>query len=183
MRPEVERKLLEIVGPHERIFGLMGYSDTGLYLEWALNRDLGEYLESEDTPLPSVKQRLCWCRETAEPVTWIHSRRVLRCDRHPLNLLLDDGFHVKLADFQGRLLPQTGEILLEGWSAEPTRSSCPRPLDDGILAGFKTDLFALGCTIYFIMMGHAVFPDIINGEEEWREKVKNRFRSQQWPQE
>ena len=36
-RLEVERELLEIVGPHPRIIGLKSLSDTGLYLERAVN--------------------------------------------------------------------------------------------------------------------------------------------------
>jgi hypothetical protein len=34
-RLEIEKKLLDIVGPHERIIGLKGFSDNGLYLERA----------------------------------------------------------------------------------------------------------------------------------------------------
>ncbi|KAJ5469972.1 hypothetical protein N7530_007329 [Penicillium desertorum] len=33
------------------------------------------------------------------------------------------------------------------------------------------------------MMGHAVFPEIIDGEEEWYEKVRDKFEKQQFPQE
>jgi hypothetical protein len=32
------------------------------------------------------------------------------------------------------------------------------------------------------MMGHAVFPDIIDGEDRWHEKVGDRFASRQFPQ-
>lgn len=181
-RLEIERKFFEIIGSHERIIGFKGYTESGLYLERARNGDLGRYLDPDnENPVPSIQQRLAWCREAAEAVAWIHSRRVLHCDLHPLNLLLDNGLHVKLADFQGRQLSETGEIILNGWSSEPTRFHCPR--NDEFDADYKTDLFALGCTIYFIIMGDAVFSDIINGEDRWREKVKDRFQKQQWPQE
>ena len=46
---------------------------------------------------------------------------------------------------------------------------CPR--DDEFEANLKTDLFTLGSTIYFIMIGHEVFPGIIGGEHGWVEKV------------
>lgn len=177
-RLEVERKLLEIIGPHERVIGLKGFSDTGLYLERAQNGHIANYLESANPP-PTTKQRLMWCREAAEAVAWIHSRRILHCDIHPLNILLDDDLHVKLADFQGQHISENGEVLLDGGSAEPTRFCCPR--DDIFHADVKTDIFALGCLIYFIMLSHQVYPDIIDGEEGWREKVEDRFRRQQWP--
>jgi hypothetical protein len=43
----------------------------------------------------------------------------------------------------------------------------------------KTDLFALGSAIYFIMMGHEVFPDLDSNKDE--EEIERRFRSGQFP--
>ncbi|OAL45464.1 kinase-like protein [Pyrenochaeta sp. DS3sAY3a] len=179
IRLEVEGKLLEIIGRHERIIGLKGFSETGLYLERALNGTVADYILTSDRP-PSLKQRLTWCREATEAVAWIHARRVLHCDIQPTNLLLDTELHIKLSDFQGKHLSENGEVVLDGWSSEPCRFYCPR--DDPFDANIKTDLFALGCTIYFIIVGHAVFPDIIDGEDGWHEKVEQRFASQQFPQ-
>jgi serine/threonine protein kinase len=178
-RLEVERKLLEIIGRHERIIGLKGFSETGLYLERALNGTVADYILAPDRS-PSLKQRLTWCREATEAVAWIHARRVLHCDIQPTNLLLDTNLHIKLSDFQGKQLSENGEVVLDGWTGEPCRFYCPR--DDPFDANIKTDLFALGCTIYFIVVGHAVFPDIIDGEDRWHEKVQHRFVSGQFPQ-
>ena len=179
-RLTVERQLLEIIGPHERIIGLKSFSDTGLYLERALNGNVADYMLESGKPLPSIKQRLTWCREAAEAVAWIHTRRVLHCDIQPTNILLDEELHVKLSDFQGKQLSENGEVLLDGWSSEPCRFYCPR--EDPFDADVKTDIFALGCTIYFIIMGHAVFPDIIDGDDKWHKKVADRFATQQFPQ-
>lgn len=41
----------------------------------------------------------------------------------------------------------------------------------------KTDLFALGSAIYFIIMGHEVFPDLDSDKDE--EEIERRFRSSQ----
>jgi len=178
-RLKVERDLLEIIGPHERVIGLRGFSDTGIYLE-RLTGNVADYILDSDHPSPSLKQRLTWCRESAEAVAFIHTRNVIHCDIQPTNLLLDKGLHIKLSDFQGKHLSEDGEVLLDGWSSEPCRFYCPR--DDPFDADIKTDIFALGCTMYFIMMGQAVFPDIINGEDEWRERVEDRFKRGQFPQ-
>lgn len=43
----------------------------------------------------------------------------------------------------------------------------------------RTDLFALGSAIYFIMTGHEVFPDLDNWEDD--EDVLSRFRSGLFP--
>lgn len=42
-RLEIERQLLELVGPNERIIQLKSDSDAGLYLERAPNGTLGDY--------------------------------------------------------------------------------------------------------------------------------------------
>jgi hypothetical protein len=67
----------------------------------------------------------------------------------PTNFLLDIELHLELSDFQGKLLSEKGEILLDGGSGEPCRFYLPR--DDPFEADIKTDLFALGCTMYFII--------------------------------
>jgi hypothetical protein len=178
-RLETERKLLEMVQGNERIVELKGFTTTGLVLERAMNGNIADYM-LDGNRVPSLEQRLAWCREAAEAVAWIHARRVLHCDIQPTNLLLDADLHIKLSDFQGRHLSEDGEVLLDGWSGEPCRFCCPRA--DPFDADIKTDLFALGCTIYFIVLGHAVFPDIIDGEDGWREKVESRFASGRFPQ-
>jgi len=179
-RIETEKRLLEIVGPHERIIALKGSNDAGLFLERAVNGNVYNYL-SNSAPTLSIQQRLCWCQETAEAVGHVHSRRVLHCDIQPQNLVLDDKLHLKLCDFQGKHLAEDGTVLLDGGSAEPCRFHCPRG-DDAWHADIKTDLFALGCTIYFFMMGHPVFPDIADGSDEWHERVEKRFADKQFPQ-
>lgn len=85
-----------------------------------------------------------------------------------------------MTDFQGKLLHADGTVDLFGGSGEPTRFCAPR--DDPFDADIKTELFALGCTIYFIMLGYAVYPDIIDGSAGWDERVKERFEKQEFPQ-
>lgn len=97
----IEKKLLEAIGQHERITKLKDFSETGLYLERATNGTVPAYISDRS---PSLKQRLAWCRETTEAVAWIHGRRILHCDIQPTNLFLDKELHIKLSDFQGRLL-------------------------------------------------------------------------------
>ena len=136
-RLEAERNMLDVIGPHERIIGLKGFSDTGPYLERAVNGALADYILEAGDPPPSVKQRLAWCRETAEAVAFIHERGVLHCYIQPTNLFLDRDLHIKLSDFQGRPLSAGGKVLLDGWRSEPSRFYCPR--DDPFDADLKTD--------------------------------------------
>lgn len=178
-RFQTEYKILSILGQHPRIISLKRYTNEGLYLERAINGDLHDLLTNN--PTISLLQRLTWCRQAAEAVAYTHSKRVLHCDIRPRNLLLDKDLNLKLADFQGKHLSDDGEVLLNGFSSEPSKFSCPRDLPD--YADIKTDLFALGSTIYFIMMGHDVYPDVSDQDEGSDEEVQRRFRARQFPQE
>lgn len=178
-RLKIESKILDAVCPHPRIIEKRRFSDTGLYLERGVNGSVADYILESGNPSPSIQQRLSWCREAAEAVSHIHSRHVLHCDTQPTNLLLDKDLHIKLTDFQGKLLLADGTIDVFGGSGEPTRFCAPR--DDPFDADVNTDLFALGCTIYFIMLGHAVYPDIVDGSAGWNEQVKERFAKQEFP--
>lgn len=77
--------------------------------------------------------------------------------------------HTKLCDFQGRLLGRDGEILVSGGALENAESFMPRC--DKEFADVKTDIFALGSTIYHIITGHRPFPryDTIDDETTFEE--------------
>ncbi len=172
----VENQLLEIIGSHPRIIGSKGLTSDGLRLEYAVNGDLKAYLEAH--PDTSLEQRLRWCKQAAEAVEYIHRKRVIHCDINPRNLLLDQNLDLKLADFQGMYKSCDGDVLLDGLSRECTKSFLPRA--NGDHAHAKTDLFALGSGIYFIMMGHDVFPELDGGDDD-EEEVERRFREGQFP--
>jgi len=178
-RLHTEYKILSLLGQHPRIIGLKSFTDDGLYLERATNGDLFKYLANH--PTTAVQRRLIWCRQAAEAIAYVHSKRILHCDLRHRNLLLDENLDLKLADFQGRHLSADGEVLLNGLAGEPCKFSCPRDLTDH--ADIKTDLFALGSTIYFIMMGHDVFPEAEDtGDDESEEEVRRCFRAGRYPQ-
>jgi serine/threonine protein kinase len=169
----LEHKILKMLGQHPRIIAHKELTTDGLYLERAANGTIYTYLTEWGQPTPSLQQRIAWCREVTEAVEYVHSKRVIHCDIQPTNILVDESLHLKLADFQGNYISEDGKVILEGWSCEPCRYFCPR--DDVFEANWKTDLFALGSTIYFIITGHEVFPDIMGGEDRWDEKVRSRF--------
>ncbi|KAF2015733.1 kinase-like protein [Aaosphaeria arxii CBS 175.79] len=173
-----EYRLLSLLGQHSRIIAQKGLTDIGLFLERATNDTIYKYLTEADHRPPTLQQRVAWCREVAEAVEYVHSKDVIHCDIQPTNVLVDKDLHIKLSDFQGNYISENGEIVY-GWSGEPCRYFCPR--DDEFESTPKTDLFALGSTIYFIMTGHEVFPDIVSGEDGWHEKVISRFASGDFP--
>lgn len=114
-----------------------------------------------------------------EAVTHIYSCNVLHDDIQPTNNLLDKYLHLKLSDFQGQHLSKEGEVLLEGGSSEPCRFYLTR--EDRFFKDMKTELFALRCTLYFIVMGYAMFPGIVDGSDGWHERVEDMLSKQKIP--
>lgn len=84
-----------------------------------------------------------------------------------------------LADFQGVLKSTEGETLLDGLSRECSKSFMPHPDND--YASVKTDLFALGSAVYFIMTGHEVFPELDSWKDDDEEEISSRFEKGLFP--
>lgn len=146
-----------------------------LSLEYAPNGDLHSYMLSN--PSIPLAQRLQWCKQGAEAVSYAHQKRIIHFHINLRNILLDQNLDLKLADFQGMLKDPDGKVLLDGLSRECTKSFSPRVHGDH--ADEKTDLFALGSAIYFIITGHEVFPELDSNSDD--DEIEMRFRNGQFP--
>lgn len=171
----IEAKILSVLGRHPRIAQSKGLTKDGLLLQFAPNGDVHDYLIAH--PETSLERRLAWCIQATEAVAYIHSKRTFHCDIRHDNLLLDANLDLKLADFQGQHFSADGDIVLDALSLESTKAYLPRTPADH--ASIRTDLFALGSAIYFIMMGHEVFPDLDKSEDE--DGIERRFRTREFP--
>lgn len=169
-RAQIEFKILNILGSYPRIVQSKGIGKDGLFLGFAPNGNLREYLTAH--PETSLEQRLTCCIQATEALAYIHSKCVLHCDIRHDNLLLDANLDLKLADFQCQHLSSNGEIFLGGLSLESTKVYLPhKPADH---ASIKIDLFALGGAIYFTMLNHEVFPDPTKSENEIERRSRAR---------
>ncbi|KAE8152355.1 kinase-like protein [Aspergillus avenaceus] len=172
---EVEAQILDTLGKHPRIIGSKGLNEHGLLLHYLPNGSLYDHVNAHaDIPLD---QKLRWCRQAAEAVQYIHSKNVLHCDISLRNFLLDDDFNILLADFEGVLKSPDGYTLLDGLARNGVKAY-PPSADCGCV-NVKTDIFALGSAIYFIMMGHDVFPELNDVHDE--EEIESRFRDGLFP--
>lgn len=88
---------------------------------------------------------------------FIHSKGVIHCDLHLNNLLLDEQLDLQLCDFSGSLF---GE--LDGGAMESVRYFLPR--NPHATPDIRSDLFALGSVMYYIMSGHQPY-DSLSGDE------------------
>jgi serine/threonine protein kinase len=147
-------------------------------LEYAINRSVAWYLKQANVS-PTTSQRLKWAQQAAEGMAYIHKMGVLHCDTNANNLLLDKNLNVKYADFQGRYLSPDNTIILDGLSSENVKSSMPR--SDPNYADQKTDIFALGSAIYYIMTGHEPFPELDSFDDDDEAEIVARYKSGQFP--
>ena len=177
----VEAQILRRLSPHPRIIEFKGKTNEGILIERAANGSVADLLFGKDGAaselLPHPRERLRWAREAAEAVAYIHSKHVIHRDISVGNLLLDKDMHIKLADFQGLLLNPDGTTEAEGNSWEGTRSSMPRENKDQSDA--RTDIFALGSSIYTIMLQRVPYHDLDSRMDE--DEIERQFRQGEFP--
>ena len=173
---DVEGRILRILGHHPRIVRLKQKHEAGILLEHMPNGSVGKYLRGV-APTTPLAQRLKWAWQAAQGLAYIHRKNVLHCDISVGNLLLDADLNIKLSDFQGRLLSPLGTVILDGGAIESTLSSMPRP--DRNHCDRKTDIFALGTAIYFMITGDLPFPDLDPMDDE--DEIQRRFEDGEFP--
>lgn len=169
-----ECAILKQLGTHPCIIEFKGKHEGGLLLEFAPHGSLESYINKTQL---TKKEKLRFARETAEGIAYAHRKNVVVCDINVRNILLDSELHVKLCDFQGRLLGPDGEILYDGGASENAESFMPRNNPD--VADTRTDIFALGSTIYHIMKGHRPFPELHTIDDE--AEFKRRYQEGLYP--
>lgn len=164
---DIEDQILSALGDHKRIVKYLGKMGDGLLFQRAVNGDVRQYMADAKPGTICNELRLKWSRQAAQAVEFIHSRGVIHCDIHPSNFLLDDQLNVLLCDFAGSLLGN-----LDGEAMESTRFFLPR--DPLTTPTERTDLFALGSTMYWILAGHEPY-DTLSEDEVTACFVRNEF--------
>jgi serine/threonine protein kinase len=173
---KVEEQILRRLGHHPRIIRFLERHEDGIVLEYMPNGSVERYLRdiAPDTPL---EQKLQWAWQAAEGLAYIHEKNVLHCDFSVGNLLLSDDLSIKLCDFQGRLLGSDGVVILNGGAAEGSMSSMPRK--DRSHCDQRTDIFAFGTALYFMMTDMPPFPDLDTADDE--DEIRRRFECHEFP--
>jgi len=98
-----------------------------------------------------LSEKIQLAKETAESVAYVHQCKVLTCNIHVRNVLLDAELYIRLCDFQCWLLGHIGEVLLSGEASENAESFMPHGNIE--FADVKANLFALGSNIYYTITG------------------------------
>ncbi|KAK0729121.1 kinase-like domain-containing protein [Apiosordaria backusii] len=146
---------------HDRLLQMIKYSpEEGLFLQYMPRGNLREYIQTAVAGI-TISQRLQWTHDAAEALHLVHSYGIIHCDVKPENFLLDSAYRLKIIDFSGSSFDG-----ILGSAFEGTRFCLPRSWDDE--STVRTDLFALGSTIYEIMTGRQPYHDLPDDEVEAR---------------
>ncbi|KAH6719746.1 kinase-like domain-containing protein [Leptodontidium sp. MPI-SDFR-AT-0119] len=154
---DIEHHILTALGTHPRLINYFGKDDYGLRFQFEANGDIRRYFSKTDFKTIPIQQRKEWVRQAAESIAFIHSKDVIHCDIHPNNFLLDEKLSLRLCDFAGSLF---GE--LDGKAMESTPYFLPRePLST---PNTKSDPFALGSVMYYIIAGREPYDGLSEDE-------------------
>ena len=154
---DIEHCILSALGEHQRLVQYLGKEKHGLRFAFAANSDVRHYISTHEPGTLTLQLRQKWVKQAAEGLVFIHSKGVVHCDVHPNNFLLDEHLNLRICDFSGSLL---GE--LDGKAMESTRYFLPR--DPLSTPNERSDLFALGSVMYYILTGHDPYDTLSDDE-------------------
>lgn len=132
-----------------------------LAMEYAEGRDLAS-LVKQDGPL-AIPLALDYAQQTAEGLAYAHDQGVTHRDLKPANLLLTTAGQVKILDMGLARIDHTSvshQQQLTGDSAllGTIDFMSPEQGVDPSAADARSDIYSLGCTLYWLITGQPPFP-------------------------
>ncbi|GAB1195937.1 hypothetical protein APSETT444_005202 [Aspergillus pseudonomiae] len=135
--------------------------------ETGANGSHGRVIKVKEYEDPALIAR--WMQQITSALEYVEKMGFCHNDLHAGNCLLDRNFNLKLGDF-GRATT-TGQ-LLEG--TLPPRAQLIRagPLEGTYdLCSARTEQFAAGTLVYFMVYGHEPYDDIVLSAKEWDRRL------------
>jgi serine/threonine protein kinase len=127
----------------------------------------------EHGPL-SVPQAVCWTLQAARGLDYAHRQGIIHRDVKPTNLLCDGEGTVKVLDLG---LVRICDAKAAAGVADRELTNCDQPVGtadymspeqalDPRQADARSDIYSLGCTLYYLLTGRAPF-----GGNTWAQKI------------
>ena len=158
-----EAQIYRHLGGHPSIIECLSDSDSHVDLTFAANGDLEEYVKLQPDIPPGL--RLKFARKATEAVAYVHSKSVIHGDIAARRFLLDEQLNVKLCGFTyASFVGEKGLIIRSYRHFLPRDNMAPNTV--------KSDLFALGCTLYEIIKGKEPYAELPDHEVQELYKQK-----------
>lgn len=159
-----------------QFFGVDENHELGLVFEFAAGGNLFSHIWHENPIDADMKRRVA--RQAIEALIFVHSRNILHCDIHALNIFLDSNDNVKLGDFgaasfdgsQPRMMYRASHQL---WIKDDT-GEWHRDIS------IASEIFALGCVLYNMESQNGLFSE--NGQEIDRAVIAEKLKNRDYPE-
>jgi serine/threonine protein kinase len=151
-----------------------------LVMEFVEGIDLARLVERRG-PLP-VAEACEYVRQATVGLQHAFEDGMIHRDIKPQNLMRTTRGQVKILDFGlARFASEVGSlagVTAEGMILGTADYVAPEQIDDPHAADTRADIYSLGCTLYFLLAGHAPFPDrsLIQKLIAHREKIPRPLR-------
>jgi serine/threonine protein kinase len=149
-----EKRVYERLGHHNRVLRYYGNLGDNIILQYACHGSIRQYLAIQAKPL-ALSLQLRWVEQIAEAVAYVLSKNVLHGDISCNNVFVDHSLNIKLGDFAGSAIDEEPPLICYETSHEH-----PSIGDTSI----KSEIFALGSTIYEIMTGSKPYKELSDSE-------------------
>ncbi len=132
-----------------------------LVMEFVDGRDLSSIV-AKTGPL-GIARAIDYTLQSARGLTYAHSQQIIHRDIKPANLLLDSTGVVKVTDMGlARLNPAAGGgsstgITQAGGILGTVDYMAPEQAVDSTTIDHRADIYSLGCTLYFLLAGKAIY--------------------------
>jgi serine/threonine-protein kinase len=132
-----------------------------LVMEFIEGKDLQTIIKQEG-PLP-LELACNYVAQSAEGLAYAHENNLIHRDVKPANLLVDEKGVVKILDLGLALYSDEESASLTMTHNENVLGTAdylsPEQAVNSHKVDSRTDIYSLGCTLYFLLTGHPTFPE------------------------
>jgi len=132
-----------------------------LVMEYVPGRDLQQIVTQDG--IPDFELAATYIAQAAEGLAHAHANGLIHRDIKPANLLVNDKGTVKILDMGLARFSDNEESSLTIAHDENILGTAdylaPEQARDSHTVDGRADLYSLGCTLYFLLTGHAPFPE------------------------